>query len=819
MELSIVLPAWNEAENLRHLVPALRTALEGVTADYEIVVVDGGSQDGTSEVATALGCTAFRQVTPGYGGALREGFKAAKGRFLCTLDADLSHPPTFIAEMWRRREEADLVIASRYVPGGKADMPRSREILSLILNRTFGELLSIPVKDLSSGFRLYRREALERFETRGTNFNVLQELLTGILVRGGRVAEVPFHYMPRIHGVSHARIIRFGISYLGSLRHLFFLRTALFRGAPALRLAPYLLAIVLAVFAAYASSLGNGWVRWDDDYLVFENPALRALDAPLVAEVFDPRAPEPFRCRHCIQDHTPRLHFGSQYTPLADLSYALDGAVFGWRDARPFHVQGVLWHALAACLLFLVVNRHRRAAGLGLTAALLFALHPVATESVAWISGRRTAMCLAFLLASALAWERWRRCRCAPAYAASLLALAAACLSKQYAVAAPLLLAAMEWTRAPEGGPSEVPARGPGPATGPDSGPTQLLPAPSLAALAQLLPHALFAAAYAALALDVGAREGIVGPYPGGPAAQAQAALLAVGHYVGMVFWPLSLRPSYALLLTPERFHALMALGGAALLAGLGLTAFALRKGMRDLAFGGAGALLLLAPSLAAVGTQIVGERYVYAPLAFLAVIAGAAFARLAQVGPPPSDLQEELRVVARRRRLTAALCALLLAMGVGTHIRSRAWASDLALWEDAAAKEPENRVARRLLGFALSRRAGPGDLARAEGELLTALDLEQRQPPMRGASPLPVIAAEAARLMEARGERAGAEGLLTAVAAKLPNSEIAALALARLHEGRGDRERAREALRSYLARHPEAAAARAQLSALEAPR
>src|SRR5437667_6245688 len=134
MELSIVIPTLNEAANLPALVGAIQDVLARIAVVSEIIVVDGGSTDGTSDVARSLGCRAVAQRTQGYGGALREGVAAARGAFICTLDADLSHPPTFIADMWARREAADLVVASRYVPGGAAEMPRLRAVLSRILN-------------------------------------------------------------------------------------------------------------------------------------------------------------------------------------------------------------------------------------------------------------------------------------------------------------------------------------------------------------------------------------------------------------------------------------------------------------------------------------------------------------------------------------------------------------------------------------------------------------------------------------------------------------------------------------------------------------
>jgi glycosyltransferase involved in cell wall biosynthesis len=124
----------NERENVERLLPRTIEVLRTIGCRYELVVVDGGSTDGTADAATAGGARVICQTLPGYGGALREGLAAATGTYILTLDADLSHDPDFIVKLWRSRERAEVVIASRDVRGGVAYMPRHRLILSRVLN-------------------------------------------------------------------------------------------------------------------------------------------------------------------------------------------------------------------------------------------------------------------------------------------------------------------------------------------------------------------------------------------------------------------------------------------------------------------------------------------------------------------------------------------------------------------------------------------------------------------------------------------------------------------------------------------------------------
>ena len=225
-ELAIVIPAWNERENLELLLPALREVLEDLGVSAEIVVADGGSSDGTREAAERRGARVVVQNERGYGGALLAGFAATTAPWILTMDADLSHRPVFVQELWKRRHEAEVLIASRYVAGGRAEMDALRRLLSHVLNRTYARALALPLRDLSSGFRMYRRDALDGARPTARDFDFLEELLIRVHAEGWRVAEVPFHYMARGSGRSHARLVKFGWALARTLVRMWQLRNS-----------------------------------------------------------------------------------------------------------------------------------------------------------------------------------------------------------------------------------------------------------------------------------------------------------------------------------------------------------------------------------------------------------------------------------------------------------------------------------------------------------------------------------------------------------------------------------------------------------------
>lgn len=225
--MSVVIPALNERQNLDLLLPALKEELSRLGIRWEIVISDGGSTDGGPDIARSRGARVVRQTERGYGGALIAGFAAARGAYILTMDADLSHRPVVAEQLWAHRSQADMLIASRYVPGGKAAMGKFRYVLSRILNETFRRLLCVPVMDQSSGFRLYRREAVRDLVLESRDFDVLEEILLRVHSNGWSVGEVPFEYMSRGSGNSHARLVQFAGAYLKTLARMWSLRNSI----------------------------------------------------------------------------------------------------------------------------------------------------------------------------------------------------------------------------------------------------------------------------------------------------------------------------------------------------------------------------------------------------------------------------------------------------------------------------------------------------------------------------------------------------------------------------------------------------------------
>lgn len=226
-ELSVVIPALNEGASIGELVRRVIGESTRLGVRHEVLVVDGGSTDGTARWAADAGAVVVRQPGRGYADALLAGFRHAAGAYVATMDADYSHDPDFLRALWAARHDAELVIASRYVAGGYGYMPPGRRILSRILNAVSRSVLSLPFRDLSSGFRLYHARALERLAPRARRFDVLIEILAHIRAEGWRVKEVPFHYRQRQDGRSHANIVTFGLAYARTLVRMWKLRNSL----------------------------------------------------------------------------------------------------------------------------------------------------------------------------------------------------------------------------------------------------------------------------------------------------------------------------------------------------------------------------------------------------------------------------------------------------------------------------------------------------------------------------------------------------------------------------------------------------------------
>ena len=132
----------------------------------------------------------------GFGHELRAGLRQARGAYVITVDPDFSGPMTFLADLWARRHDAEVIVASRYVDGSRVNMPAARHAGSRVLNAVFRRGLSLGVNDGSSAIRLYRTDVVHALPLEATDYDILQEVLVRAYADGWRVLEIPLHYTP-----------------------------------------------------------------------------------------------------------------------------------------------------------------------------------------------------------------------------------------------------------------------------------------------------------------------------------------------------------------------------------------------------------------------------------------------------------------------------------------------------------------------------------------------------------------------------------------------------------------------------------------------
>lgn len=184
------------------MLPAVRETLEQLAVTYEIVVMDGHSTDGTVDVATEHGARALVQFKPGYAAAFTEAIEAARGEYIICLDADSPHSPKALPQLWHARDKAEVVIASRFVSGGSLGGPLYRRALSWFLSALSRRALSLPVLDVSSGYRLYHKRIFTGKTYASSNFEILLEVLVKAVNDAYGFFEIPLHYDSRAVGKS-----------------------------------------------------------------------------------------------------------------------------------------------------------------------------------------------------------------------------------------------------------------------------------------------------------------------------------------------------------------------------------------------------------------------------------------------------------------------------------------------------------------------------------------------------------------------------------------------------------------------------------------
>ncbi|UCD59037.1 MAG: methyltransferase domain-containing protein [Candidatus Hydrogenedentota bacterium] len=229
IELSIVIATRNDSDLIGELLDRVSETATKLGCVFEIIVVDAHSTDRTSYIAEQRGAKVLHlPQRPPYGEIVRKGIEQAQGSFIVTLDADLLPDYCIISQFWQRRDRSELLIGSRYIAGGSARMPVARKVLSRALNRFYGVFLSLPFKDISSGFRMHNTKIFEDVRLDSSDYSILIELILKAYANGWVVEEAPFRFEPEKFGNSTKRAFSFLLTYLKSLFRMWQLRNSVF---------------------------------------------------------------------------------------------------------------------------------------------------------------------------------------------------------------------------------------------------------------------------------------------------------------------------------------------------------------------------------------------------------------------------------------------------------------------------------------------------------------------------------------------------------------------------------------------------------------
>jgi len=215
MLYSVILPTYNERENLPIIFFLLDKMFGDMQLDYEVVIVDDSSPDKTLEVAQAIQASfgeskvaiVSRKGKLGLGSAYSAGLEKAKGDRVILMDADLSHHPKFIPRMIQLMDstKSDIVTGSRYRPGGGVvGWDTFRKLTSRTANFLADFMLNPRCSDLTGSFRLYERQAIETIlpQIKCTGYAFQMEIIVLARQQGMKIAEVPIVFVDRIYGES-----------------------------------------------------------------------------------------------------------------------------------------------------------------------------------------------------------------------------------------------------------------------------------------------------------------------------------------------------------------------------------------------------------------------------------------------------------------------------------------------------------------------------------------------------------------------------------------------------------------------------------------
>ena len=220
MKISVVIPMYNEEENVVKTLEEVKNILKNFN-EFEIIVVDDGSIDKTFELAKEFKsdtniCLLKHPVNMGMGRALRTGFQKAEGEVIVTIDADLSYDPSYIPKLIDALDEStDIVIGSQYMEGGKTEnIPPLRLFISKTANKLVGYAMANDLSTVTGVLRAYRKEVLESLELESDGTEINPEIISKAKAVGFNIKEIPVTLKGRELGKSKVKYRKTTLSHL-----------------------------------------------------------------------------------------------------------------------------------------------------------------------------------------------------------------------------------------------------------------------------------------------------------------------------------------------------------------------------------------------------------------------------------------------------------------------------------------------------------------------------------------------------------------------------------------------------------------------------
>ncbi len=691
MLVSIVVPMKDEEGSLPLLareIEELRGLLAARDDELEVVLVDDGSTDGTAAAAKAWCDAGARRVlvrhetNRGFGAGLRTGVAATTGDVVVSYDADCAYPTRDVVRLLDEvAAGADIAAATPFAPGAEFEAGALRRLLSSSCSTCYRMALrgkAKGVRTFTCAFRAYRGDLIRRLSWDADGFVAAAEIMSRALLAGAKVVEVPSTLRARQAGASKMRVVRTTGAHLGLLARIASASGAA-TSSPERRGAwPAAAVAFVAAVLVYLAVVSYGFVNYDDVYLVAkENPA---IGKGLVGGLPDLLA--------LWRPH----QFMNAWLPLYYWSLGLDHAIGGGAP-WVFHLHSVLLHAVGAALVVLIARRLGAPSFVAGLAGVIFAVHPVATESVAWVASRKDVLSFVWMAFAALCYLDGVEKRRPSLHVVGAVCLAVSMTAKGTTLVLPLLLLVHALLLRDD---EETPR----------------------ARIAPVVPYALVAGLATGLHLWVAAREGTADDGGIDVATRLSAMPAVAARYVVAFAAPFRQNVAHDVLHDGPSWT----LGGAFALVAFGAVVAATRKWKPAVA----AALLACACALLPFNnvlpktTVLFAERYCYVALLPFALCA-------AWTLRPRGDGPASLLPAAVGVGILGTLCA----------VRLPVWRDSVALWQDASAKSPQSALVQCQLADAygtLSRSSPPADAAESSqravdawraAKLLATTDLE----------------------------------------------------------------------------------------------